>query len=115
METAFHPSSFYPAFEVINGTIHAMIYGIASAGITADEFAPEALSAVEIFEVEGGDAVAMRGVNTGRVMLVQAGNISTERSTRANKTLDHVISAGVIPMKASKFKEARKPFIIKPA
>lgn len=89
-ENAFHPLSVDPAYAVIDGTISNTIYGATIPEITSEVYAVEAFSAVSIFEVDGEDALALGGVNTGQIILDQIEDISAGIATGASMVLDQV-------------------------
>jgi hypothetical protein len=92
-ETAFHPLSADPAYAVIDGTISNTIYGVTITEITSEVYAAEALSTMTIFEVDGEDALAIGGVNTGQIILDQIEDITTGIATGANMMLDQVATS----------------------
>jgi hypothetical protein len=89
-ETAFHPMTFDPAFALIDGTISNTIYGVTIPEISSEVYAVEAFSTVSIFEIDGEDALAIGGVNTGQIILDQIEDISAGIATGANMMLDQV-------------------------
>lgn len=92
-ENAFHPLSADPAYAVIDGTISNTIYGVTIPEITSEVYALEALSTMTIFEVDGEDALAIGGVNTGQIILDQIEDITTGIATGANMMLDQVATS----------------------